>query len=66
MFLHLREHRKKILWEMALLKRFARHRSALLLRFGDVEKNPGPPTSTKTGGKIDSDPHEDLYPPTSF
>ena len=50
-FLHLRERRKRILWEMALLKRLARHRSTLLLRFGDVEKNPGPATTTKTGDK---------------
>ena len=50
-FSHLRECRKRILWEMALLKRLAKHRSTLLLRFGDVEKNPGPPTTTNTGDK---------------
>ena len=42
MFSHLRECRKKCLRQLLLLERLARCREILLLRSGDVEKNPGP------------------------
>ena len=45
-FSHLRECRKRWLWQLSLLESLARSRNALLLRPGDVEKNPGPAAAT--------------------
>ena len=41
-FSHLRECRKQWLWQLTLLESLARSQNAVLLRPGDVEKNPGP------------------------
>ena len=41
-FLHLRESRRKCLWMMSFLRKPPHGRNILLLRSGDVERNPGP------------------------
>ena len=45
-FSHLRECRKRWLWQLSLLESLTRSRNALLLWPGDVKKNPGPAAAT--------------------
>ena len=50
---HLRNSRKKALWTVTMLRNFSRGYNILLLRAGDVERNPGPSNDVCRTRKVD-------------
>ena len=50
---HLREWEKRSRWQLSIFRSRVRGRTTLLLRCGDVERNPGPPATAVKKPKTD-------------